>query len=574
MKKLLKSKKDKSISVSVNLRLALSLLACSLIIAVVLLDWYTIQEQRETVRTANRHSLSIYREQMNSTLETTSTFLSDSAIIDNDFYGIVYAKTKTDAYASAVQLSDKCRSFFRSQGLISAFFLYSERWDFSYNIWADSVRSDYLHNDYTTIKDTLIHFNEEESAVLRWMPLALSDRTVFLYVRPYRQTVFAAMIDPARQSFTGLETGSYVFYALDDGTPCSGTVPFDFIPPSGNVKTPEGKRFELVRLPLSETGGNIIYASPTVSFWEELNVMQKVLLAATLFLLASIPLCWGVLRRWLLEPLNTLTGTLQAIQTGDVEIRVPRSSRLHEANEIAATVNTMLDVIQRQKIDSYEYQLKVQHAQLQYLQVQIRPHFFLNCLNMIYFMAQEKKYQEIQDMTVNLSVYLRNTFKNSANLVTLKDEVHSVDSYIQIQRLGMEYPPKLTLDMGTDVMDTPIPPLSILSFVENSIKHSRLTDSPLEISVKCRRLPGEGEDFLNVSVCDNCGGVPPEKLEELNRSSEEVYNDWNVGTSNVKLRLKLIYGDKAAVSFSNKSGGLCVELFIPLRRENEGEKQK
>lgn len=136
---------------------------------------------------------------------------------------------------------------------------------------------------------------------------------------------------------------------------------------------------------------------------------------------------------------------------------------------------------------------------------------------------------------------------------------------MQIQQLGMEYPPKLTLDMSTDVMESLIPPLSILSFVENSVKHSRLIDAPLEISIKCRRLPGEGEDFLNISICDNCGGIPNEKLQELNQPTGEIYTDQNVGTSNVKQRLKLMYDGKAVVSFSNKTDGACVELFIPIQ---------
>ena len=565
MKKRNRNRKENGLSIRVNLRLAMSLLAVSLIVSVVLLNWYTIQEQTETIRTANRHTLSIYCEQMNTAMETTSTFLSDSAIIDSNFNGIVYAKTKTEAYASAVLLADKCRLISRSEELIGAFFILSEQWDFSYHVWAEESSSPYSYQDIAAVRSALARFAENGQNTFQWVPLRLSDRIVFLYARPYRQTVLAAMIDPTRQSFAGLEPNSCIFYALEDGTPCSDAVPFDRVPFSENGKTEDGRAFELISLPLSEMKGTIVYAFPFLSLWEVLDSMQILLLLIAIGLLASIPLCWGVLQKWLLKPLNALTGTLQAIQSGHTEIRVPQGSPLHEANEIAATVNTMLDVIQKQKIDSYEYQLKVQHAQLQYLQLQIRPHFFLNCLNMIYFMAQEKKYKPIQDLTVNLSVYLRNTFRNSANLVLLKDEIHSVDCYMQIQQLGMEYPPKLTLDMSTDVMESLIPPLSILSFVENSVKHSRLIDAPLEISIKCRRLPGEGEDFLNISICDNCGGIPNEKLQELNQPTGEIYTDQNVGTSNVKQRLKLMYDGKAVVSFSNKTDGACVELFIPIQ---------
>ena len=91
----------------------------------------------------------------------------------------------------------------------------------------------------------------------------------------------------------------------------------------------------------------------------------------------------------------------------------------------------MLDEIQRQKIGSYEQRLAAQQAQLQYLHLQIRPHFFLNCLNLVYSLAGEGKTGPIQDLVLDLSTYLRSVFKGGSKLVPLQSELASVESYVR-----------------------------------------------------------------------------------------------------------------------------------------------
>ena len=57
---------------------------------------------------------------------------------------------------------------------------------------------------------------------------------------------------------------------------------------------------------------------------------------------------------------------------------------------------------------------------MNYLQLQIRPHFFLNCLNTIYSMAQTQLYEEIMKMSMITSNYFRYIFQNTQDLVPVK----------------------------------------------------------------------------------------------------------------------------------------------------------
>lgn len=147
-------------------------------------------------------------------------------------------------------------------------------------------------------------------------------------------------------------------------------------------------------------------------------------------------------------------------------------------------------------------------------------------------------------MILDLSTYLRSTFKNSFKPVSLEEEIRSVNSYIRIQQIGTELPPQLDFEIDADISQASIPPLSILTFVENSIKHSSLIDTPLEIRIKCRKLASEDGGYLNITVSDNSAGFPAEILKTLNGPANEVYNDYHVGIANLKQRLRLLYGKK------------------------------
>lgn len=551
----------------------ISVVVIPLFLVVALFDIYTIQQQRTILRLSHYGTLSAYQSQFDDTLRITKDFLSDATTNSLDFESIIYAKTKSEAYLAAQDIAAECRLYLKAYELLGGFCIYSRNFD-SYMI---TYSGSYSLADQAVLREAVVSVSEKKYAASGFIPLTFSDRTVLLYTYVRNETVLAAMVDSSRQTYSEMSPDDRIFCAMPDGTPFFPASIFNAdhipIPQEQNIvafQVENGEKFDLTALPFSQAEGYIVYASPSVSMIKMLNTTQRILLIITLGLLASIPICWLSLRRFILEPLNTLTRTMQAIQGGDTQIRVPQESGILEVNEISSTVNTMLDTIRQQKIDFYEQQLETQQAQLQYLNMQVRPHFFLNCLNVIYSMAGEKKYADIQELILDLSVYLRTTFKNNAKLVPLEEEIRSVSSYIRIQQLGYEQPPQVEFEIDSDISQASIPPLSILTFVENAIKHSTLVDSHLKIRIKCKKLSSEDGIYLNISIRDNGSGFSPNMLESLNQSSGEVYHNQHVGISNIKQRLRILYKGEATLYFQNLAKGACVELFLPLDAKNSG----
>lgn len=86
--------------------------------------------------------------------------------------------------------------------------------------------------------------------------------------------------------------------------------------------------------------------------------------------------------------------------------------------------------------------------------------------------------------------------------------------------------------------------MSILTFVENSVKHASLPGEALSIYIKVMELKTEDAQYINISISDNGSGFPPETLEKLNRAEKIEYTGQHVGILNVKHRFALLYPGK------------------------------
>ncbi|MGV2686400.1 hypothetical protein GNF82_19070, partial [Clostridium perfringens] len=143
------------------------------------------------------------------------------------------------------------------------------------------------------------------------------------------------------------------------------------------------------------------------------------------------------------------------------------------------------------KIVAYEHEIERQKAELQHLQLQIRPHFFLNCLKSLYGMAQQQSYERIQHMILAISNHLRYNFKDNLQLVSLQQELDHVLNYIRIQQIAHHVPPLCEYSVDSALKDFTIPPLPIQAFVENSIKYATKPNEQLRVAIKAILLESD-----------------------------------------------------------------------------------
>ena len=75
---------------------------------------------------------------------------------------------------------------------------------------------------------------------------------------------------------------------------------------------------------------------------------------------------------------------------------------------------------------------------MDYLKIQIRPHFYMNCLNFIYSMIDFGQYDHAKSMSRITSDYLAYIFRNTSEMVPVTAETNHCENYLKI--LLLRYP--------------------------------------------------------------------------------------------------------------------------------------
>lgn len=197
-----------------------------------------------------------------------------------------------------------------------------------------------------------------------------------------------------------------------------------------------------------------------------------------------------------------------------------------------------------------EAQLKLKEQELQYLKMQIHPHFLFNTLNTIYGLSLTKN-EQTPEMILQLSELLDYIlYQTKKPVVKLKDEINHIKNYIDLEK--KRFRDNLEIDLKIDeVSDSvEIAPMLLLPLVENSFKHGKDRNGKLVISMKLKL-----EDFvLNFEIINS---------KEENKMSSEGQG---IGLQNIRRRLELIYPQNFLLRTENNPEQFCAYLKLDLKQ--------
>lgn len=297
--------------------------------------------------------------------------------------------------------------------------------------------------------------------------------------------------------------------------------------------------------------------------YERAFLLQILLLVLSLLLLIIGMFFLCHTQHSVLRPLKEFSAHLDEYAA---EGGMPNAESFLELQQVNRSFQRLLTQLQDLKIRIYEEKLQRQQVEYEYLQAQIQPHFYLNCLNIIYHMATSGRKEEIGPFIILLSQYLRALFRNGMEPIPLSEELQAVDHYLTIQKI--RYGPKFHYQVcGQDGLDRiPIAPFTVLTMVENSIKHNLNPDGILQVSLEISRIRAEGQPYLQLVISDTGSGFPPQVLEALCHGDRvRPSNGRGIGIWNTLQRIRLIYGGRASVDFANRQPhGALVTIRIPL----------
>jgi len=215
--------------------------------------------------------------------------------------------------------------------------------------------------------------------------------------------------------------------------------------------------------------------------------------------------------------------------------------------------NELLGQVARYKDERNEVEM-----QLSILASQVEPHFLFNTLSGVRAAMLSDPARGVA-MIDHLVDYLRATIPQlradrAQTFVSLGSQLDAAQAYLGIIRARL---PRLAveIDCPHDLRKVAIPPLMLISLVENAVKHGiELKKGPARIRIGAVRRQAGDAEVLELAVADDGVGFG-------NATSGS-----GIGLSNIRERLKHLYDGAAALSLrAGDEGGVVASLVLPLR---------
>ena len=105
--------------------------------------------------------------------------------------------------------------------------------------------------------------------------------------------------------------------------------------------------------------------------------------------------------------------------------------------------------------------IQTQKVELQYLRMQIKPHFLLNTLNIIYSFSITQNIEAVKDTLLSLIKYCRTILRDDMQFMRIEEEAAHLGNYLHILELRYDRHFSYYIEIEGGVEKAPILPLML-----------------------------------------------------------------------------------------------------------------
>lgn len=187
--------------------------------------------------------------------------------------------------------------------------------------------------------------------------------------------------------------------------------------------------------------------------------------------------------------------------------------------------------------------------ELSNLRSQLNPHFMFNSMNSIRALVDENP-QNAKLAITKLSSILRSALQfGKRNFIDFKEEIEFVKDYLFLEKIRFEERLNFNFQIDDQLMSLKFPPLMLQTIVENSIKHGIST------------LPEGGSISVEAFTKNKYCIITVKNTGRINANLVES----GIGLPNTAKRLKLLYGEEAAIQLQEQNNEVICEIKLPLK---------
>jgi len=216
--------------------------------------------------------------------------------------------------------------------------------------------------------------------------------------------------------------------------------------------------------------------------------------------------------------------------------------------DVSARLQTAMLELRTRQVEEERARKLAAEARLASLESRIHPHFLFNTLNSISALIP-KDPKRAEDMVGKLASLLRFSLNaQQAGLVPLRQEMEIVRAYLEIEKTRFDARLRYSIDVPEEAQSIGVPPLSIESLVENSIKHV-IAKRPEGGEVHVRASAHDGR--LELQVSDSGPGFAMDAIPPGH------------GLDSLAGRLALLFGEGASMEAVRDGKYAAVRVVLP-----------
>lgn len=202
----------------------------------------------------------------------------------------------------------------------------------------------------------------------------------------------------------------------------------------------------------------------------------------------------------------------------------------------------------RQILSRQEVEAEKDKAELALYKAQINPHFLFNTLNTLYALVLSGS-DKTESAFVKFSGILRYMYSQSGSeLIPAERELDYIHQYVDLQQLRLNRHTQVELALDVADKQVLIPPMILITFVENAFKYGTSSDTDCTIRIHIR-------------VDENNLRLETENAVMRRREGESQ----GIGIANCRKRLELLYPGRYDLQTGEADGRYRTFLNIRLR---------
>lgn len=304
-------------------------------------------------------------------------------------------------------------------------------------------------------------------------------------------------------------------------------------------------------------GWKLVNRVPRKVYFADADSIVKLGVLLTIAAVVSVVLFLSVWMRRYTRPIQQLMDRMKLVGEEELDFSAPEPAGLPELDmlnmEFYHTVQKLKVYIERVRKAEDEKRKE----ELKALQYQINPHFLLNSLNSIRWMAILTDQQKVADSLGVLSKIFIPILRNPSLTWTLKDELEFVDNYVAMMKIRYGDIIEFYVECPKELLHEEFPRLILQPVIENCFVHRSAVQEIQDIY-----LHVEKEEHFFVTVRNTGGYIKKEDLDEINRMIRgEETESKSIGLNNIQKRLYYLYGEEGKLEIvSNEEIGVLVKI--------------